>query len=462
VWIIILLNSNINSSNYYLENASNAKQGTAVQNAPLNYTSPVKPFSYNANLIAQTKPDTFEKAPSVAEIQPPKADIEPAKAKNKTKLIIGAVAAALTVAVGGILLHRKFNAEKLTEQVQKILPEHIDFSAAKTKDEAVKFGQNVLGIKNYVGFEESDIKVLNWINEGLVNVNNRTKGRAQMPGGVIFDLKGFNIDDLSLGENTLAAVNTDVSKISKKFARQYGESLMFVNTKFFRNPVEALNASVERSIKGGFLKRGENGLEVADCFVKDPAFLNLLERFQANSLDFNEQVLLSNTLSTYRATLTCIIGHPMKSAKSICESLKMDEAQKSKILEDLGKKSYDEQKNWMRKLIKDYFKKFKFVVKTEQSPFTTIYHEMGHLQDKVERPFASGKFKSPDAYPKELKEWLDNSNNMEVANMVSPYAGTGPGEFIAETFARIMNGTKIQPEVKELYTKLNGPSIAFS
>ena len=77
----------------------------------------------------------------------------------------------------------------------------------------------------------------------------------------------------------------------------------------------------------------------------------------------------------------------------------------------------------------------------------------------VLRTPAKGKYTNPDDYPKELLDWLNDPRKMQIANCISPYATTGPGEFIAEVFAYCANGNKINPDVEKLYKELKGPRL---
>ena len=95
----------------------------------------------------------------------------------------------------------------------------------------------------------------------------------------------------------------------------------------------------------------------------------------------------------------------------------------------------------------------------DASPFDTIYHEFGHLQDMMIRPPAKGCFDNEFDYPDDLVSWLDDSKKIEIANTISIYAATGPGEFIAEVYAKLMNGNNVNEDALNLYKKLEGPSI---
>ncbi|MCQ2754463.1 MAG: hypothetical protein MJ231_05380, partial [bacterium] len=59
-------------------------------------------------------------------------------------------------------------------------------------------------------------------------------------------------------------------------------------------------------------------------------------------------------------------------------------------------------------------------------------------------------------YP-DLYEHLTNKEVQKTAGKVSAYAQTSIGEFIAETYAKMISGDKIPEDVLKLYKKYNGP-----
>lgn len=63
----------------------------------------------------------------------------------------------------------------------KQIAEHIEFKPAKTVEEAKKFAQEKLGVK----LNLEDLEIANYVNEGLVNVNNKLKGKSVMPNYVV-------------------------------------------------------------------------------------------------------------------------------------------------------------------------------------------------------------------------------------------------------------------------------------
>ena len=107
-----------------------------------------------------------------------------AKKIDKKKLAVGVAAGiGITALVaGGILYNKKINSKAI-----KQLTEHIEFKEAQTLDDAIKFGIDNLGIKKYKGFKETDLDVINWVNEGLVKVNNRAKGKIAMPKKIVYE-----------------------------------------------------------------------------------------------------------------------------------------------------------------------------------------------------------------------------------------------------------------------------------
>ena len=131
---------------------------------------------------------------------------------NKKKLAIS-FAAGLGISaavVGGIMYKRKIDTKSI-----KKLAENIDFINSDTLDDAIKFGKEHLGIKNYKGFKEADLDVVNWINEGLVRVNNTSKGKAKMPNEVIYE----NIKDIkiagTMSQNGILTISKSHIKLIK-------------------------------------------------------------------------------------------------------------------------------------------------------------------------------------------------------------------------------------------------------
>jgi hypothetical protein len=145
------------------------------------------------------------------------------------------------------------------------------------------------------------------------------------------------------------------------------------------------------------------------------------------------------------------------------------------------------------------------------TPLKTIYHEMGHLQDaaknlkeldlkqwkfdwKGEWRAARNKGKSgeitsranvdeldnrwgtvwdsymrdflqtaPEKFKKkypDLYEFVTHKEILQKSGKISAYAQSGIGEFIAETYARMIDGKKIPDDVMELYRRFKGPEFS--
>ena len=61
-------------------------------------------------------------------------------------------------------------------------------------------------------------------------------------------------------------------------------------------------------------------------------------------------------------------------------------------------------------------------------------------------------------YP-DLYEFLTNKDYQETAGKISSYAQTSIGEFIAETYAKMIKGETISDKAKKLYEKYKGPVL---
>jgi len=179
----------------------------------------------------------------------------------------------------------------------------------------------------------------------------------------------------------------------------------------------------------------------------------------------------------------------------------------------LAKKSTKEQSDELKKLMRELDAKGKYLICNIKlvSPADTLYHEIGHLQDfaknlkeldvkywklpsikecwndakegkkhvntaEVEhvdnrwrgltyKGFKELFEKSPDKFKKkypDLYEFLTNQQTQQTAGKVSGYAQTSIGEFIADTYAKMIRGDKLPDDVIALYKKYNGPAIPFN
>ena len=97
--------------------------------------------------------------------QEPKSNISAKK--------IARIAFGLSMLAAGIILFKKWNPKPVKE-----LAQHIDFVKADNVESAIKFAQENFGVKLRVN---GQLKTANWINESLVNLSNKTKGKVLLP-----------------------------------------------------------------------------------------------------------------------------------------------------------------------------------------------------------------------------------------------------------------------------------------
>lgn len=411
-----------------IEAARNITFKSANVQTPVNNTAPVQ----NTNLPA-SKPDEFVK-------QGDENKKEKKGLSTKAKIGIG-VGIALAGTIAFLIYKGKFSEAKK-------LAENIEFTPAKTIDEAIAYGKKHLGIRSYSGFEEQDLEAINWVNEGLTNVSNRMKGKLRMPKHIMY------CSDESWG-NSVAGVVTE-GEYRGYFA---------INKDFFGN----INKGVDKVLSGlqecGYIKFENNKLKSNWKFLSQDMIDELAiqyERYHSGNASFKDKILLYNSLGRLSDGINSITNSPKYYLKQIFSQLKIKKLTVRDLtleFSDVEKLSTEDQFKLLRMFINDskYPIKFKFNLST--SPFGTIYHEMGHIQDMKPRCLPTEKFKTSSEYPKELQDWLKNEDFMQTANKISTYAASGPGEFIAETFEDIIAGRKLPEEVMDLYKKLEGPII---
>lgn len=372
------------------------------------------------------------------------------KKTNSNKNLLLGIGAGLAAAgsIGTVIyliMHGKVG--KATQ-----LAEQIDFKPAQTIEEAIQFGKDNLKIKKYKGFTESDLEVLNFINEGLTNVSNKLKGTIRLP-------KTIKYKDIK--DSTLA----QVGPFSKNFE---------LNKNIFGN--------MDKTIKDILKPIEESGLIKVSITENNKMKYSFLKAFDENSIKplirqianykcgncktLKEKVDLYNSLGVLLDTFNAAKKSPFRIIKQLIENPAVKEAcQKSGISTDLEKiktLSLAEQ----NQIVAQIFAKtgikasLTFNIK-DNSEFHAIYHELGHLQDVQPRCFDTTNNHNFEysKYTKALKKWVDNGADIQTANRVSEYASHGEGEFVAETFAKLMDGAKLPDDVIELYKRVKGPAI---
>ena len=424
-----------------------------VQNVPQPVNVP------QPNVSLQTPPDTVSfRATEHIQAKPKKEGLS-----TGAKWCIGLGLTAL--AAGGIYLLSRGRAKVkpstlTTEQIaEKIkiteLPAHIDFKEAKTLDEAIKYSKDVLKISNVD--DNFSLEALNWVNRGLTDVSNANKGRAKMPNGLKFVESSFeNFENKTLGGVAYAGIVGGNNVKCKDFGFLQVEKRLFDN-----NYLDEIlkNSLFDKGNKAYTIKNGKcvssrlfNESCSKLCFLDDD-LAKLVEKYydNPNSLTLKEKILIQRGLVN-KPTSIKIVG---------LNALPIHTPQQRTILEKCG------------------------VLKGEQvfaeiySPsrgLGTLYHEQGHLQDMANNYINALKTKNGidirwgriDNFKEKginiqqisiLKDFFSDAEQKAIGK-VSNYAKTGIGEFIAETYAGLVEGKKFSDDVMALYKKYGGPALS--
>ena len=424
----------------------NCSNVNSLNNINLGNSTPV---SFKQSLTQQT-PDTVE-------IEGKKKTLA-----NGQKWGIGlGIAAALTATA--LLLRGKVGAAQ--EEVTK-LAEHIDFTPAKTTKEAIEFAKTKLGVKNYD--DSMPLDVMNWVNEGLTNINNVRKGKAKL-----FDTITYM--DLSEERVLASCANLDDYKLGMH---------LNVNKKIFEN----IGDSIERSIKSGLDKKilykdseGKLALyrfyhcgEVSDNLLKN------LNKFNENPESFSlmDKVKLYEEFTSVGNAVNSFYDAPYSKLENLLKNERIQETllahSKLPDLKQIEKLSTKQQRNVLVDVVNTCLCSGDnvYLGYTSGDKFRTIYHETGHLEHRIK--IGEDKFLSMGK-PEECIErfgkvsditndFINSKEKQQAANRVSNYAPESPLEFVAEVYRRLINkalGGKenIPDDVMKLYNEYGGPAI---
>ena len=413
--------------------------------------------SFSPKLPAMTQDTTSftTKAPEVEE-----------KKKNNAKKWGILAGAALAVTVAGLIIRGRLKA--VTQ-----LAEHIDFTPAKTMEEAKEFAKKHLKIEKFD--TANDLDMANWVNEGLVNINNKYKGKGHIPKEV------RPVPD-ELKETHKNVIATMSARLGKGF---YMEPILTVNVDFFNNA----HKFIDKRLKDfGFkvIPRKDGCHELAKhmlpFFNKDKQLdiMLLSEKFVNGKASKMDIVALNKSFNDYYAYSHFLAENPMTiindvySQKGVVDLLKKHMKQGSfKSVEELGKMTNKEQVDYLFEA-SDALTGLPFnqhpsskILASKRSVFDTLYHEEGHLfhhkntildyEDMhVVYNKQTGK---PDKIGALAKGFLESKEEQFIASTVSRYAKSSPLEFVAEVYARMLNGEKFGDDVMNLYNKYKGPVL---
>lgn len=371
------------------------------------------------------------------------------------------IAAALTATA--LLLRGKAGAAQ--EEVVKIA-EHIDFTPAKTTKEAIEFAKTKLGVKNYD--DSMPLDVMNWVNEGLTNINNVRKGKARL-----FDTIGYVAQD----EEYLACLVNDIT--DPKLG-----AILNINKKTFENLGEYLKTYIQRDLDNNILYKNKDGKldlclfyhcgEVSDNLLKN------LNKFNENPESFSlmDKVKLYEDYVSMSNSVNAFYDAPYSKLQQLLKHERIQETllahSKLPDLKQLEKLSTEQQTSVLVDVVNTCFYSGDAICLSYPSGdiFKTIYHETGHLEHLIK--IGEDKFESMGKSEECIKlfgkvsditnDFINSKEKQQIANRVSDYAPESPLEFVAEVYRKLINkalggNEKIPDDVMKLYNEYGGPAI---
>ncbi len=317
-------------------------------------------------------------------------------------------------------------------------------------EEAVEFAKKNFGIKKFdLG---DDLEFANWVNEGLVNINNRFKGKANMPEKVIFDEKFFT---------KKPKAGAYCSKISDTIA---------FNKEYFS---DKLITKVKKNLKLIFPEYNPEKHELTNLAVngEDTSIKNKLAKHYFKILENPNEYTRFDAMNAdmlfddYVAAIKFSEKNPTHWIKKSAANEKV-----KKLLENNGidlsvqnfnKLSKDEKKAFMKKfysvLIENNVNLIGHASHRGNSRFDVLYHEMGHLLHNKNTSLKDSFWGRLSA--KSKKAFLSDEEKLKTAGKISWYAQTAPSEFVAECFSALCAGKKLPDDVMKMYEYYKGPKL---
>lgn len=362
------------------------------------------------------------------------SDNQKGLSKN-TKIGIGAVAVLGLGALAYLLTRGRVKnsnlgakeLEKLVSEKLNIieLPTHIEFKPAQTLEEAINYSNEVLKIPQVDN--SFSLEALNWVNKGLTNVNNMNKGKAKMPNA----LKYIAEKDWHLGKDVIPA-NISNELMQDSFGTLSIEKRLFdenILDNLIKKSLVQPNGKFNFGIKNGIIDTTSlysNGQPI----TLDKEIASLVEKYYQNP----KHLTLAEKRLVYFGML---------------QPAHVDK-------------------------VKLNGKPLNLLVHSTNDGLNTIYHEQGHLQDMAKNYWKEINESNGIAVHWNRKDQLSSEliNNsprlrsffsneeQNVVGKVSDYAKSGIGEFIAETYAKLIKKEKLSDDVMALYKKYGGPNIS--
>lgn len=422
--------------------------------------TPVQPNGINQTtlLTAQSVP-SFQGAANAIKTLP--NDTVEINGKKKSGMSTGAkvglgilgTVAGLCIAGVAISRHQTSKLEKLYKEklVPKIFDKEIQFTDAKTKDEAIKYAKEVLGVGTID--DKMSLDMLNYANHGITDVVNKNIGQEVFIPRSYFCFKGQGDID-----------NVEAYVVKSIKSKEFGQ--LGINEKTFSH--EFLNEQLNKWFGLGKYapkqtisefkqakQRHGNNCKFDFCQVVDDDIIILSNKYEKapDSLTIQEKIKL------YKNAVDYSVKYEAFDFESFIRDNKL------KInLEEFSQLTFDEKLNALNKYCVENNTNITANIVCEfDKNMETIHHELGHLQDYAKNlknlhlkdkkiteldnrfggttytGFAELLEKNPEKFQKlypDLYEHLTNKEIQKTAGKVSAYAKTSIGEFIAETYAK--------------------------
>lgn len=346
------------------------------------------------------------------------------------------------------------------------LAEHIDFTPAKTTQEAIEFAKTKLGVKNYD--DSMSLDVMNWVNEGLTNINNVRKGKAKLFDTIRYDL--INSSYLCYVDNNIEEPKLGaILNISKKHTKKMGKYI---------------NLSIDFCIDNNILYRDENKKILLkpfyNCGKVSDHFIEKLNKFNDNPSSFSliDRVELNEYFNLIWNKRVNFFKSPYLNLKQILKNESIQETllahSKLPDLKQIEKLPALQRKNVLEDIINNYIDLDQGIHLDYPAVNTLeiIYHENGHLEHHLkigkDKFLSMGKLEECMYNLGKISDitfdFIFNVKKQEIANSISNYASESPLEFVAEVYKKLINKAlggkeQISDDVMKLYNEYGGPAI---
>lgn len=328
-------------------------------------------------------------------------------------------------------------------------------------EEAVEFAKKNFGIKKF-DFGD-DLEFANWVNEGLVNINNRFKGKANIVENLRFaspeEIAKHTKDDGRAaigwcnsfnkhGDNSSIVFNKNSIDNAPKVFNDFLEKCR-IHPKLDGTGeiVGGYICGADRNIHSKILKLSEKMLKEPDKFSRFDAmngimlcddYIQSLKYFDKNKLS-----ILKNKIFTDADSAAILKQNNI--------SVNIDDYAK------LGEKELTEQTQKILELLVDVNPVSGTATVRGNSKFDVIYHEMGHHLHAMNTSLKDNFWGRLSA--KSKKAFMADKEKLKTAGKISWYAQKNPQEFVAECFNALCAGSKLPDDVMKMYEYYKGPKL---